>query len=102
MSTTRTLEEARRDLRTAHDCVDDPHRRRQYSLAAMDLAATVLLSGDVTPEQRRAAGEYLADATTMSGRSSPASGGDPATPRSPHGHEPAARGIVAPRSGLRR
>ncbi len=67
MSTTETLEEARRDLQTARDCVDDPRRRRQYSLAAMDLAATVLLSDDVTSDQRCAASEYLADAATMSG-----------------------------------
>lgn len=103
MSTTDTLEDARRDLQTARDCVDDPHRRRQYSLAAMDLAATVLLSDDVTPEQRRYAGEYLAEASTMS-RSSPASGGFRGTQRSPHHHEPAPRkaNTVAAEAGLQR
>lgn len=104
MSTTDTLEDARRDLQTARDCVDDPHRRRQYSLAAMDLAATVLLSHDVTPEQRRAASEYLADASAMSGRSSPASGGFRGTQRSPHHHEPAPgkADTVAAEAGLQR
>ncbi len=105
MSTTDTLEDARRDLQTARDCVDDPHRRRQYSLAAMDLAATVLLSHDVTPEQRRYAGEYLAAvASAMSGRSSPASGGFPGMQRSPHHHEPAPgkADTVAAEAGLQR
>lgn len=104
MSTTDTLEDARRDLQTARDCVDDPYRRRQYALAAMDLAATVLLSHDVTPEQRRAASECLADASAMSGRSCPASGGFPGTQRSPHRHEPAPGrdNTVAAETGVRR
>lgn len=100
MSTTESLDEAHRDLQTARDCAEDPHRRVQYSRAAMDLAATVLFSHDVTPDQRRAAGECLAAATTLSGRSSPSSGGSPVQ-RSLHRHEPAAHGASGVRSGLR-
>lgn len=105
MPTTDTLEDARHDLQTARDCVDDPHRRRQYALAAMDLAATVVLSDNVTPEQRRAASEYLTEASTISGRS--ASGDLPGRQRSPRHHEPtplqaSKAGIAAARSGLRR
>ncbi|WP_237099485.1 hypothetical protein [Mycobacteroides abscessus] len=91
MSTIDTLEGAHRDLQVARECVNDSHRRRQYSLSAIDLAATVLLSDNVTPEQRRAASEHLADALAMWGRSSPAGSVSPGAQRSRHHQEHAHR-----------
>lgn len=61
-STTAVLAYARADIHTAVDCAEDPHRRRQYALSARDNAVTVLLAADATPDERRHAEYYLADA----------------------------------------
>lgn len=62
LSTTAVLAYARGDIHTAVACADDPYRRRQYALSARDYAVTVLLAQDATPDERRHAEYYLADA----------------------------------------
>lgn len=61
-STAAVLAYARADIHNAVAAADDAHRRRQYALSARDNAVTVLLAGDATPDERRHAEYYLADA----------------------------------------
>jgi hypothetical protein len=61
-NTTATLEEARADLHSAVAAHDDPTRRIQYARSALDNAVTVLLADDATPDERRRAEHYLAEA----------------------------------------
>ncbi|GAB4989664.1 hypothetical protein MAHJHV58_46820 [Mycobacterium avium subsp. hominissuis] len=62
MTTSDTLAHARADIHASVAAHDDPHRRRQYALAARDHAAEVLLAADATPSELEHARHYFADA----------------------------------------